>query len=93
LGGLAAREKKELLDNGSGKKDASDCKEHSIWSIYLQILGLDDGQVSTLNTDRSIKPILKDNKLLHPIAQEKFPDREGLSYGFKCQTHIFTRYS
>ena len=29
--------------------------------------------------DRSLKAILKDNELLHPLAEEAFPDRDGLN--------------
>ena len=82
--GLAARERTELsVDslNTDSKKKANHLnpeKKQSIWKIYLQILGFDEEMVKGLNTDRSIKPILKDNKLLHPIAQDCFPDREGI---------------
>lgn len=33
----------------------------------------------TLDTDRSIKPILNNDDLLHPLAQASFPDRDGLN--------------
>lgn len=51
----------------------------SRWEIYLQILGLSGACVSSLQTDRSLKPVLKSNKLLHPLAEESFPDRDGLN--------------
>lgn len=54
----------------------------SVWSVYLHILGLDDrkkSELAELKTDRSLKPVLKDNKLLHPLAAESFPDREGIN--------------
>ena len=54
----------------------------SIWDIYLHILGLDEMKktdIRKLNIDRSLKPVLKDNKLLHPLAAESFPDREGIN--------------
>lgn len=54
----------------------------SVWSVYLHILGLDDrkkSELRELKTDRSLKSVLKDNKLLHPLAAESFPDREGIN--------------
>ncbi|MCM1167788.1 MAG: hypothetical protein NC401_17510 [Ruminococcus sp.] len=54
----------------------------SVWENYLRILGLDDvgkSIVSELKIDRSLKPIFKDNKLLHPLAAALFPDREGIN--------------
>lgn len=54
-------------------------KERSDWDIYLQILGFDKYHISNLGTDRSLKPILEDNQLLHPLAQASFPDRGGIS--------------
>lgn len=67
----------------------------SVWSIYLHILGFDNDNVDlgdkdnkdedikkSINRngpDRSLKPILKDNKLLHPLAAASFPDREGIN--------------
>ena len=54
----------------------------SVWTIYLHILGLDEMKntdISKLNIDRSLTPILKNNKLLHPIAAASFPDREGIN--------------
>lgn len=68
--GLAALEAGRLL----GCKAPS-----SLWHIYLQILGVNLNQAGTLHTDRSLKPMLKDGRLLHPLAQDAFPDREGLS--------------
>lgn len=51
---------------------------NSLWKIYLQILGLDDDFIEELKTDRSLKPVIKDNQLIHPLAAEKFPDRDGI---------------
>lgn len=45
------------------------------WDAYLAILHLNKHQVSRLQTDRSIKPILTN---LHAAAQDSFPDRQGI---------------
>ncbi len=73
--GLANREKAQII---SDDKNFSVDKQRSVWDIYLQILGLDKRDIFALNTDRSLKPILKDNKLLHPLAEHCFPDRQGI---------------
>ena len=39
-------------------------------------LGIKIANIS--DSDRTIKHILKDNNLLHPLAEESFPDREGI---------------
>lgn len=54
-------------------------KEDSIWELYLQILGLSGSYVSEIYQNRSLKPFLKDNALLHPLAEDSFPDRDGLT--------------
>ena len=51
----------------------------SLWGIYLQILGLSGAVAAGLGTDRSLKTILRDNALLHPFAEDCFPDRDGLN--------------
>lgn len=53
--------------------------DDSIWEIYLQILGLSGNYTDKIYKDRSIKSILKDNELLHPLAEDSFPDRDGLN--------------
>ncbi|MBQ5735545.1 MAG: hypothetical protein IIV51_09240 [Lachnospiraceae bacterium] len=50
-----------------------------MWSIYLQILGFYGMDNSVTGADRSIKPLLKNNVLIHTFAQESFPDRDGLN--------------
>ncbi len=54
--------------------------EKSVWTIYLQMLGLDYYQVSHLAVfgERSLKAILKDNVLLSSLAEEYFPDRQSI---------------
>lgn len=78
--GLAEKEKAllfpKVVDGEVGKK-------RSVWDIYLQILGLydfddDNSPLFVLDTDRTLKPILKNNELLHPLAENSFPDRQGL---------------
>ncbi|MBQ7199772.1 MAG: hypothetical protein IJS24_00190 [Eubacterium sp.] len=54
-------------------------KDDSLWDVYLQILGLSHIDMKQLGTDRSLKPILKDRDLLHPLAEDSFPDRDGLN--------------
>lgn len=62
----------------------SSAKQRSVWDIYLQIFGLldydrvDNSRNFLINSDRTLQPLLKSNKLLHPIARESFPDRQGL---------------
>lgn len=53
-------------------------KPRTVWDIYLQILGFDNNQISILASDRSLGKILNDNKLLHTLAADSFPDRQGL---------------
>lgn len=50
----------------------------SIWEYYLQILGLAGSCSADFYKDRSLKMILKDNELMHPLAEDSFPDRDGL---------------
>ena len=82
--GLAAREKDELFvdvlntDQEKKTRTANKEKQKSVWEIYIQMLGFNEEILQVLHTDRSIKPILKDNVLLHPVAQASFPDREGI---------------
>lgn len=50
----------------------------SVWKIYCQILGLDKYQATRYGATRSIKPLLEKNNLLPPLAEAKFPDRDGI---------------
>lgn len=50
----------------------------SVWETYLRILGLQKNEIKSVAVDRSLKSILKNDRLLHPLAQESFPDRQGL---------------
>lgn len=83
-GGLAEKEKALLFSNLIKAESGNvSCKKRSVWDIYLQILGLydfddDNTPLFVLNTDRTLKPILKNNELLHPLAEDLFPDRQGL---------------
>ncbi len=79
--GIADKEKLLLFPEIHSKSDRK--KKRSVWDIYLQILGLydfddDNTPLFVLNTDRTLKPLLKNNKLLHPLAEDSFPDRQGL---------------
>ena len=90
--GIAIREKKLLYsafnkdvcendyeDNISPKRKDRKRINDSIWEIFLQILGLSGDYVNDIYKDRSIKSIIKDNELLHPLAEDCFPDRDGLN--------------
>ena len=84
--GLALSEKNKLYESFDGIEEeniaqikSKRIREDSMWGIYLQILGLSGKNISSIDTDRSLKPILKNNKLLHPLAEESFPDRNGLN--------------
>lgn len=74
--GLAAKERTKFLTESTNKSKSYNT---SVWKIYLQILGVDKKSAKTLRTDRSLKPILKDNKLLHSLAADSFPDRDGMT--------------
>lgn len=50
----------------------------SLWEVLLQILGLAGDRIFGLDTDRSLKPIFRDNELLHVWAEDSFPSRGGL---------------
>lgn len=92
--GLAAKEKKklyrafndidrEIKEARAGEPEArrrtrSARAGGSLWEIYLQILGLSGNRIAKLDTDRSLKPILRDNELLHAWAEDSFPSRGGL---------------
>ena len=90
--GIALREKKLLYvafdkdTNEEQEEKDTDKKrkerkriDDSLWEIYLQILGLSGSYADGIYKDRSIKAILKDNELLHPLAEDSFPDRDGLN--------------
>ena len=65
------------VKRNSGKENKK--REESLWNIYLQILGFYGMDNSVTGADRSIKPLLKNNVLIHTFAQESFPDRDGLN--------------
>ncbi len=75
------KSKKDGTMNG-GKKEKRELRKRvddSIWEIYLQILGLSGDYVACFYKDRSIKSILVNNDYLHPLAEDSFPDRDGLN--------------
>ena len=45
----------------------------------MQIFGLRGDFTDKWFAGRNLKPILKDNELIHPIAEDSFPDRDGLN--------------
>ncbi|WP_251209910.1 hypothetical protein [Acetatifactor aquisgranensis] len=78
------REIREAQEGNQGSKPEkpksgrSEKSGNSLWETYLQILGLAGNRIAKLDTDRSLKPILKDNELLHAWAEDSFPSRGGL---------------
>lgn len=50
----------------------------SIWRIFAQIVGLDRRQTTKLGTNRTLKPLLENNALLPALAEDSFPDRNGI---------------
>lgn len=90
--GIALREKRllyvafdkdtndeQLEEDNDKKRKERKRMDDSLWEIYLQILGLSGNYTDKIYKDRSIKYILKDNELLHPLAEDSFPDRDGLN--------------
>ena len=71
-----AAQKKYESEKGRKKRKRI---EDSIWETYLQILGMAGNYVSDCYPDRSLKQILKENALMHPLAEAAFPDRDGLN--------------
>lgn len=88
--GLANQERVKCIYNNEDTDNPSHhskdiWEKRSDWEIYLQILGLDEtlnkGSISIQkNSDKRniIHSILNDNKLIHPLAADSFPDRQGL---------------
>lgn len=77
--GQGTSENRKAKDGRAGnRKNRSEKDRNSLWEIYLQILGLAGDQIARIDTDRSLKPILKDNALLHAWAEDSFPSRTGL---------------
>ena len=58
------------------------------WDAYLAILQLDKRQVSRLDTDRSIRPILQ---RLHEGVRDSFPDRQGIDLILRGQKVSYER--
>lgn len=50
----------------------------SIWRIFAQIVGLDRRQTTQLGTNRTLRPLLENNALLPALAEDSFPDRNGI---------------
>ena len=82
--GIAVREKRDFDIRFDDEKyinnyipNAIEAKNDSLWTTYLQILGLLGNNMKN-NAERSIKSILKESKLIHVFAEDCFPDRDGL---------------
>lgn len=67
-----------IYEAKTGRKERKRDRD-SIWEIYLQILGLSGNYVADCYKNRSLKSVLKDNDLVHPLAEDAFPDRDGLN--------------
>lgn len=65
-------------DNDDDAVTTVTAEPDSVWKIYCQILGLDKYQTTRYGGNRSIKPLLEKNNLLPPLAEAKFPDRDGI---------------
>lgn len=70
-------EAQEHYETEKGRKERKRMDD-SIWEIYLQILGLSGTYSADFYKNRSLKTMLKGNELLHPLAEDSFPDRDGL---------------
>ena len=68
----------DIVNNTRVSKGSRSKKESSNWGLYLQIVGLKGQDLSKFETDRSIKPIMRNNELIHPLVEDSFPDRDGL---------------
>lgn len=77
--GLADREIRRRFP----KKTFPD-KSRSAWDVYQQIFGLLDfdniggDKLFLMKGDRTVRPLLKANDLIHPLVRRSFPDRQGL---------------
>ncbi|MCM1232940.1 MAG: hypothetical protein NC489_22675, partial [Ruminococcus flavefaciens] len=88
IDGLADQESECLFIHDYAKADAyvvsGDKDKHakrSTWGIYKQILGIDDDfQEGKNGGERTIKPILKDNPLIHSLAEKEFPNRQNIEH-------------
>ena len=69
----------EAYGKAEGQMRVRATKDDSLWEIYLQILGLSYIDTKLIGTDRSIKPILKDKDFINSLAEDSFPDRDGLN--------------
>ncbi len=74
--GIASKER-EFFPVTTIKSTSSDAAD-STWNLYLQILGLDLDDVRDIETDRTIKPMLKNETFMHQFAAENFPNRQSI---------------
>ncbi len=74
-GGSAEQERRNFpVPSRSQESSAGD----STWGIYLQILGLVSEDVSRIETDRTIRPILENQTFMHEFAYDNFPTRQSI---------------
>lgn len=78
--GIAARERARWEEFfGNPEESGKSAGVYSDWDVYLQILVADRELTDRLSGDRTLKPILRNNALLHRAAGDSFPDREGIN--------------
>lgn len=68
----------KIYETKTGRKERKRDRD-SVWETYLQILGMSGNYVADCYKNRSLKSILKDNSLVHPLVENAFPDRDGLN--------------
>ena len=69
----------ENYGKADGRMRVRTPKGDSLWEVYLQILGLSYIDMKKVGTDRSLKPILVDKDFMPHLAEDSFPDRDGLN--------------
>lgn len=90
--GLLKKETAINTDNSALRpQDASSDKELSATNVYLSILGLNEDDFLRIPSDRSLKPFLDNNDLMHRQAAECFPERLGIGLVLKGKHVSYNR--
>lgn len=78
---IESGEEADAIEDSAKRKPRKERKrkEDSRFELYLQILGLAGTYAKPFYQERSLKILLEDNELLHPLAADCFPDRDGLN--------------
>ena len=69
--GYANRE--YMMEHGEKRES-----RQSNFKLYQQLLNYDDVMIKKIKSDRSLLPLFKDNKLIHPYVAKVFPSRQTL---------------